>query len=101
MDLQPIRNQEATSSSSASSNLLPTHQLNQESSVEASTPFAESRALRSSARVKAAKQKEQEKDKGKYLDFTLQASSALLPFDSVSTRATRPSPASRPKRVRD
>lgn len=98
MDLQPIHNQEATSSSSSQIQ----HLVITEPSASSST--ADSKALRSSARVKAAKQKEQ--DKGKDRDSAEQAtsSSAAQPLldSSISTRATRSSQqATRAKRARD
>lgn len=66
MDLQPIHHPEAESSSSAST-LLPHSTTHQESST---SPSGEPKVLRTSARVKAAKQKSQAKGKGKDLDNT-------------------------------
>ncbi|KAF9454223.1 hypothetical protein P691DRAFT_809767 [Macrolepiota fuliginosa MF-IS2] len=64
MDLQPIHHPEAESSTSAST-ILPHSTTYQESSTSTS---GEHKTLRTSARVKAAKQKSQAKGKGKDLD---------------------------------
>jgi E3 ubiquitin-protein ligase TRIP12 len=104
MDLPSFHNQQATSStSSSSSHPSLTLQVQQQFSIDHSTSFPESRALRSSARVKAAKQKELEKDNGKERDAAEQASSSAssLPVDSISSRAIRSSPASKHRRTRD
>jgi E3 ubiquitin-protein ligase TRIP12 len=103
MDLSSIHTQQATSSSSSPSHSFPTQQLQQESSIDSPNSFPDSGALRSSARVKAAKLKEQEKDKGKDRNSAEQASSSSssLRLDSISTRATLPSSASKFKRFRD
>lgn len=103
MDLSSIHTQQATSSSSSPSHTLPTQQFQQESSIDSPNSLPDSRALRSSARVKAAKLKEQEKDKGKNRNSAEQApsSSSSLPLDSISTRATLPSSATKFKRSCD
>ncbi|RDB23948.1 Ubiquitin fusion degradation protein 4 [Hypsizygus marmoreus] len=92
MDLQPIQHQEATSSASASTT---TRQQLPDQDSSSSAASEESKALRSSARVKAAKQKSKAKTKGKAkeLDSTtseqLSSSSAALPADTVVPRTTR------------
>lgn len=91
MDLQPIHNQEATTSASA-----PT------SDLDFSTTAADYRALRTSARVKAAKQKSQAKGKGKERDSTnpeqSSSSTVTLSPDPVASRAIRATPRSKRSR---
>lgn len=91
MDLQPIHNQEATSSSASS------HQH----STAASTPFSGSKVLRSSARVKAAKQKDNEKGKDRELAEQASSSFATLPLEPIPTRATRSSQPFKSKQTRE
>lgn len=88
MDLQPIHHQEATTSSSASSSTriqLP------DLDSSSSTTAADSRALRTSARVKAAKQKSKAKGKGKECDSIIpeQSSSSAAALSADTSRAIR------------
>ncbi|KAF8637626.1 hypothetical protein AX17_002695 [Amanita inopinata Kibby_2008] len=90
MDLQPNHHQEATSSSSAS--VLSHSQLDS----TAATSSTESRHLRSSARVKAAKQNNKLKGKGKERDLSTseqssEPSAAPSTAETSSTRITRSS----------
>jgi E3 ubiquitin-protein ligase TRIP12 len=88
MDLRPIQHPEATSSSSTS-NAHPGHDSH---SVTAS----ETKPIRSSARVKAAKQKAQTSDQSKDRDSSnpdQPGTTALTtPLESISTRNARVSP---------
>lgn len=88
MDLQPIRNQEATSSSSSSL---------QQNSAAVSTSLTGSKVLRSSARVKASKQKDKERDKDRELAEQASSSFAAFPLDPIPTRATRSSQIHKPQ----
>jgi E3 ubiquitin-protein ligase TRIP12 len=87
MDLSPIRNQEATSSSSASN----TQQFHPSSATT-----SEPRPIRSSARVKAAKQKLQLSSKSKDSEQTNTEQEPGISVgapESISLRTTRTSPA--------
>ena len=87
MDLSPIRYQEATSSSSASNTQQP--HLSSATSLE-------SRPIRSSARVKAAKQKLQLSSKSKDSEQTntdQELGTSVGVPESISLRTTRTSPA--------
>jgi E3 ubiquitin-protein ligase TRIP12 len=102
MDLQAIHHPEAESSSSASTALpqLTTHQEPSTSSASGEHKF-----LRTSARVKAAKQKLQAKGKGQDLD-TVSAeefATALAPTGETSNSRNTRSTASvtRNKRIKD
>lgn len=89
MDLSPIHHQEATSSSSASNTL---HQQQHLSPVTSSEP----KSIRSSARVKAAKQKLQLSSKSKESETTNtepEPGTSTGPLESISTRTARTSPA--------
>lgn len=106
MDLQPIQHQEAASSSSTS-----TAQPHPTTQPDSSTPaiFAEPKNLRTSARVKAVKQKFQAKGKGKDPDYaaveepiaSTVATGETSNFRNPRTTATTPSSSSRNKRTRD
>ena len=89
MDLPPIQHQEATSSSRAS-----TAQPNRNPTT-AST--SEAKPIRSSARVKAAKQKAQQSVQDKDRDSSnpeqAQGTSSASQLESISTRTSRSSPA--------
>lgn len=101
MDLQPIHHPEAESSSSAST-FLPHSTTNQESSTAAS---GEHKNLRTSARVKAAKQKSQAKGKGKELDSASTeelATSVVATGETSNSRNTRTATSNiRSKRIRE
>ena len=87
MDLSPIRHQEATSSSSASNSQQP--HLSSATSLEP-------RPIRSSARVKAAKQKLQLSSKNKDSEQTnteTEPGTSVGAPESISLRTTRTSPA--------
>jgi E3 ubiquitin-protein ligase TRIP12 len=88
MDLPPIQHQEATSSSLAS-----TAQPNQDS-TRVST--SETKTIRSSARVKAAKQKAkqsvQDNDRDSSNPEQAQGTSTVPQLESISTRTSRSSP---------
>lgn len=87
MDLRAIHSQEATSSSSAS-----TTQANQDG-IQDTTP--ELKSIRSSARVKAAKQKAQQSTEGRDRDSAnpdQETPSPVAPAESISTRSVRTSP---------
>ena len=89
MDLSPIHHQEATSSSSASN----THHQPQHFSPATSS---EPKPIRSSARVKAAKQKLQLSSKSKDSEPTNtepELETSTGPLESISTRSARSSPA--------
>jgi len=89
MDLQPIHQPEATTTASTSERTLEQH---------TSSISAETRALRSSARVKAAKQKE----KGKEHESPGQPSSSTAQPDIVASRTPRSSTTlTKSKRTRD
>jgi len=99
MDLQPIHYPEATSSASTSSTARPDiHNQDPETAPE-------TKVLRSSARVKAAKQKSkpQASEKAKESDSTppgqLPSSSTAPPNDTAPPRATRA--AAKSKRARE
>ncbi|KAG6890023.1 hypothetical protein C0992_003368 [Termitomyces sp. T32_za158] len=86
MDLQPLHHQEATSSASAST---ARRQFDQPSALS-----TDSKTLRSSARVKAAKSKSKQKSNDKDRDSTVQhsqlpSSSAVSLPDTVVPRTTR------------
>ena len=86
MDLSPIRHQEATSSSSAS---------NTQPYLSSATSL-EPRPIRSSARVKAAKQKLQLSSKSKDIEQTnteQEPGTSVGSQESISLRTTRTSPA--------
>jgi E3 ubiquitin-protein ligase TRIP12 len=88
MDLRPIHHTEAESSSSASNILPHSTTTNQESS----SATGERRNLRTSARVKAAKQKFQTKGKEKDLDsadIEESATSVGATGESSNSRITR------------
>lgn len=88
MDLQPTHQQEATSSSS-SSIAQQQQSLDQTSS---STTTVDSKVLRTSARVKAAKQKSKTRGKGKEQQSThpdQETPSSAVPTDNVTHRITR------------
>ncbi|KAK2463605.1 hypothetical protein APHAL10511_004356 [Amanita phalloides] len=85
MDLQPSHPQEATSSSG------PSVSNTQLDSSTATSPF-ESKSLRSSARVRAAKQNTKHKGKGKERDlFISEQPSAPTPSEPSTSRVTRSS----------
>ncbi|KIJ20720.1 hypothetical protein PAXINDRAFT_165588 [Paxillus involutus ATCC 200175] len=95
MDLQPIYQQEATSSSTTQ---LPQSELLQLPSISSSPAVvSESRSLRSSARVKAAKQKEKEREQARDKDSDSAEQSAAL---SENTRSSKPT-TSKNKRPRE
>ncbi|PPQ78382.1 hypothetical protein CVT25_011605 [Psilocybe cyanescens] len=96
MDLRPIQHQEATSSSSA----FTTHPSHNQDSFFDTT--SESKPIRSSARVKAAKHKAQISAQVKELTSNPEqdpGASSSLPSESISTRNSRSSPvkSSRPR----
>ncbi|KAH9479473.1 E3 ubiquitin-protein ligase UPL3 [Psilocybe cubensis] len=97
MDLRPIQHQEATSSSSAST----THPSHNQDSF--SNTNSESKPVRSSARVKAAKNKAQISAQTKeFTSISEQGprASSSIPSETISTRNTRASPA-KPNRSRE
>jgi E3 ubiquitin-protein ligase TRIP12 len=101
MDLQPNHQQEATSIPSAPSiPSFPQVQQHNQSFSSASSSSTESRALRSSARVKAAKQREIEKCKGKERELESDQLSAI-PSESISHTIRAITISSKSKRSRD
>ncbi|KXN92383.1 Ubiquitin fusion degradation protein 4 [Leucoagaricus sp. SymC.cos] len=102
MDIRPNHHPEAESSSSASTShpLVTTHQES-----AASTASVEQKSLRTSARVKAAKQKSQTKGKGKDLDTASPeelATPAASTSETSNLRSTRSATSTiRTKRTRD
>ena len=103
MDLQPIHHQEATSSVNSSTR----SQFPQQDSSSSAVSSTETQNLRSSARVKAAKQKSQAKDKGKERNPTIthqqpSSHSVVESSEIVVPRTTRATTNfSKPKRSRD
>jgi hypothetical protein len=99
MDLQPSHQQAATSIPSAPSiPSFPQVQQHNQSFSSASSSSTESRALRSSARVKAAKQREIEKCKGKERESD---QPSAIPSESISHTTRAIAISSKSKRSRD
>ncbi|KAI6126477.1 ubiquitin-protein ligase [Pisolithus croceorrhizus] len=88
MDLQPTYHLEAASSSSTTPSQLPQSDLLQVSNTSTSTPAFEQKPIRSSARVKAAKQKEKERDIPKDKDSDSADQSAFPSGNPRSSKAT-------------
>lgn len=97
MDYQPINQQEATSSS-VSLQPLESEQA-QFPSTSASVSTVDSKPIRSSARVKAAKQKEKEREQAKDREGDSAEQSVAVP--SESTRETRSAAQAKNKRPRE
>ncbi|KAI6008984.1 ubiquitin-protein ligase [Pisolithus marmoratus] len=88
MDLQPTHHLEAASSSSTTLPQLPQSDLLLVPNASTSTPITEQKPIRSSARVKAARQKEKERDQPKDRDSDSADQSAHPSWNPRSSKAT-------------